>query len=108
MPSLALARWKDPHPRGSDGAERAGFEPAMEREPHTRLAGECLQPLGHLSRGSGQCRAWASTRGPASISAASLGGVAERLNALVLKTSVRRPLTAGSNPAPSAPHGRRP
>src|SRR4051794_21368127 len=34
---------------GSRGAERAGFEPAMEREPHTRLAGECLQPLGHLS-----------------------------------------------------------
>jgi site-specific DNA recombinase len=32
-------------------AERAGFEPAMEFDPHTRLAGECLQPLGHLSRG---------------------------------------------------------
>jgi site-specific DNA recombinase len=31
-------------------AERAGFEPAMELLPHTRLAGECLQPLGHLSR----------------------------------------------------------
>jgi hypothetical protein len=31
-------------------AERAGFEPAMEFDPHTRLAGECLQPLGHLSR----------------------------------------------------------
>jgi hypothetical protein len=30
-------------------AERAGFEPAMECNPHTRLAGECLQPLGHLS-----------------------------------------------------------
>ena len=30
-------------------AERAGFEPAMGVEPHTRLAGECLQPLGHLS-----------------------------------------------------------
>src|ERR671922_236348 len=29
--------------------EREGFEPSMEREPHTRLAGECLQPLGHLS-----------------------------------------------------------
>ena len=29
--------------------ERAGFEPAMEFDPHTRLAGECLQPLGHLS-----------------------------------------------------------
>src|SRR5450631_1999626 len=28
--------------------ERAGFEPAMEFNPHTRLAGECLQPLGHL------------------------------------------------------------
>ena len=38
--------------RGSDKnkmAERAGFEPAMEISPHTRLAGECLQPLGHLS-----------------------------------------------------------
>ena len=33
-------------------AERAGFEPAMEFDPHTRLAGECLQPLGHLSLGS--------------------------------------------------------
>ena len=35
-------------------AERAGFEPAMEFNPHTRLAGECLQPLGHLSRGSNE------------------------------------------------------
>jgi hypothetical protein len=34
--------------------ERAGFEPAMEFNPHTRLAGECLQPLGHLSRGRRQ------------------------------------------------------
>ena len=34
-----------------DRTERAGFEPAMEFDPHTRLAGECLQPLGHLSRG---------------------------------------------------------
>jgi hypothetical protein len=40
-------------------AERAGFEPAMEFNPHTRLAGECLQPLGHLSSESDrQCRAW--------------------------------------------------
>jgi site-specific DNA recombinase len=39
-------------------AERAGFEPAMEFNPHTRLAGECLQPLGHLSgRSSDQCKA---------------------------------------------------
>ena len=37
--------------------ERAGFEPAMECNPHTRLAGECLQPLGHLSWRFGQCRA---------------------------------------------------
>jgi site-specific DNA recombinase len=35
-------------------AERAGFEPAMEFNPHTRLAGECLQPLGHLSLGLGR------------------------------------------------------
>jgi hypothetical protein len=39
--------------------ERAGFEPAMEFDPHTRLAGECLQPLGHLSLDRGpKCRAW--------------------------------------------------
>jgi hypothetical protein len=52
--------------RRSEETERAGFEPAMEREPHTRLAGECLQPLGHLSLGSpasvkgGRGRAWCS------------------------------------------------
>jgi hypothetical protein len=39
--------------RPDSEAERAGFEPAMGREPHTRLAGECLQPLGHLSGGEG-------------------------------------------------------
>ena len=37
-------------------AERAGFEPARELAPPTRLAGECLQPLGHLS-GAPDCRA---------------------------------------------------
>src|SRR4051794_17263013 len=31
-------------------AEREGFEPSNEVAPVTRLAGECLQPLGHLSR----------------------------------------------------------
>jgi site-specific DNA recombinase len=35
-------------------AEREGFEPSMEFDPHTRLAGECLQPLGHLSQDSGR------------------------------------------------------
>ena len=50
-------------------AERAGFEPAMEFDPHTRLAGECLQPLGHLSlRLARQCRGcracWASALHP--------------------------------------------
>ena len=35
-------------------AERGGFEPPMEFDPHTRLAGECLQPLGHLSRDCGR------------------------------------------------------
>src|SRR5687768_12469834 len=33
----------------SRGAEREGFEPSRELAPPTRLAGECLQPLGHLS-----------------------------------------------------------
>jgi hypothetical protein len=47
----------------SAGTERAGFEPAMEFNPHTRLAGECLQPLGHLSwRSSDQCKASALPR----------------------------------------------
>jgi site-specific DNA recombinase len=32
-------------------AEREGFEPSRELAPPTRLAGECLQPLGHLSGG---------------------------------------------------------
>ena len=36
-------------------AEREGFEPSVEYNPHTRLAGEHLRPLGHLSAGlSGQ------------------------------------------------------
>src|SRR5512135_727944 len=77
-------------------AERAGFEPAKEREPLTRLAGECLQPLGHLSRGArgsveaasgaaGARRTPASRRGPVeSIIYDRLhkatGGVAERSN----------------------------
>jgi hypothetical protein len=48
---------RDPDFRGRGSqymqmAERAGFEPAMEFNPHTRLAGECLQPLGHLSKDS--------------------------------------------------------
>ncbi len=30
-------------------AEREGFEPSMGVKAHTPLAGECLQPLGHLS-----------------------------------------------------------
>src|SRR5438045_3669705 len=43
-PSIATGRrW----PPCGTRAERAGFEPAMGRESHTRLAGECLQPLGH-------------------------------------------------------------
>ncbi len=33
----------------SPPAEREGFEPSRELAPPTRLAGECLQPLGHLS-----------------------------------------------------------
>jgi hypothetical protein len=35
-------------------AEREGFEPSRELAPPTRLAGECLQPLGHLSGRSGR------------------------------------------------------
>ncbi len=30
-------------------AEREGFEPSVEFNPYNRLAGGCLQPLGHLS-----------------------------------------------------------
>ena len=31
-------------------AEREGFEPSVRFNPYTRLAGEHLRPLGHLSR----------------------------------------------------------
>jgi hypothetical protein len=31
-------------------AEREGFEPSIRDKPYTPLAGERLQPLGHLSR----------------------------------------------------------
>src|SRR3954464_11549860 len=110
MWSLAIGgRWA---PSGG-GAERAGFEPAMEVSPHTRLAGECLQPLGHLSGQASQSRASASFRRarekahmlpPADPAAplrynvpAAPGGVAERLNAPVLKTGDGRPPSAGSN-----------
>ena len=30
-------------------AEREGFEPSIRDKPYTPLAGERLQPLGHLS-----------------------------------------------------------
>ena len=33
----------------SEMAEREGFEPSMGDKTHTPLAGERLQPLGHLS-----------------------------------------------------------
>jgi site-specific DNA recombinase len=52
VPEMTMASIYRGH--GSDKtrmAERAGFEPAKGYEPLTRLAGECLQPLGHLSRG---------------------------------------------------------
>ena len=52
------ARQKTSVYAASTETERAGFEPAMEFNPHTRLAGECLQPLGHLSwRWTSQCKA---------------------------------------------------
>jgi hypothetical protein len=38
-------------PRLGKMAEREGFEPSVEVSPHTRLAGEHLRPLGHLSCG---------------------------------------------------------
>src|SRR3954467_11105642 len=45
MSALPLTHWSPPR------AEREGFEPSRELTPPTRLAGECLQPLGHLSGG---------------------------------------------------------
>ena len=80
-----------PATSSTPGAERAGFEPAKECEPLTRLAGECLQPLGHLSgQVGGSLEADTNVAGSrASIAPARHGGVAERSNALVLKTRVR-------------------
>ncbi len=36
-------------------AEREGFEPSIRDKPYTPLAGERLQPLGHLSEKSIRC-----------------------------------------------------
>ena len=36
-------------------AESEGFEPSMEFNPHTPLAGEPLQPLGQLSASTKWC-----------------------------------------------------
>jgi hypothetical protein len=72
----------------------------MEFDPHTRLAGECLQPLGHLSPRKRRASVEpfrphvslavaigypVASAGPAAA-AAVRGRVAERLNAAVLKT----------------------
>jgi hypothetical protein len=74
-------------------AERAGFEPAMGVEPHTRLAGECLQPLGHLSL------------------RLSLGSVERRAGARWRRAAARRRLAVrsgrASGAAPGYPAGRR-
>src|ERR1700727_4005501 len=54
--------------------ERAGFEPAMECDPHTRLAGECLQPPGHSSRlGTAKFRGARRPAGAQSPTATPLG-----------------------------------
>jgi hypothetical protein len=61
-----LVRLREANEQKSGLTERAGFEPAMEFDPHTRLAGECLQPLGHLSLRSGsQFRAYGPRHAPA-------------------------------------------
>ena len=41
---------KTPPSRVAFSTDRAGFEPAVEREPYAGLANRYLQPLGHLSR----------------------------------------------------------
>src|SRR5436853_2746544 len=66
--------------RGRDSNPRWSFD------PHTRLAGECLQPLGHLSlSGEASVEPGGGDRAARSICGC-LGRVAERLNAAVLKT----------------------
>jgi hypothetical protein len=104
-------------------AEREGFEPSMEFNPHTRLAGECLQPLGHLSR-AGQSRRYRHGRPASRLSGRSRsdrrippapeslaspgrpGGVAERLNAAVLKTVDGGNVVRGFESLPLRPHAR--
>ena len=47
--SCGVLCWNLPGWYGASVAEREGFEPSRELEPPTRLAGERLRPLGHLS-----------------------------------------------------------
>ncbi len=70
-------------------AEREGFEPSMEFNPHTRLAGECLQPLGHLS-GAGQSRPLPAARrsppGPPAVRPNAVGSPAGRVPSMSGRT----------------------
>ena len=87
-PRGARARGRDPdQPRceNGKGGERRGRDsnPRIGLTPINRLAGGCLQPLGHLSaRGP-----YRSGRSAGRLAGAAPGGVAERSNAAVLKTA---------------------
>ena len=52
MSAYAACFWKSKRFKSLRMAEREGFEPSMGVAAHTPLAGERLQPLGHLSGGA--------------------------------------------------------
>ncbi len=98
-----LAPWSHEWLRLPRKTERAGFEPAMEFDPHTRLAGECLQPLGHLSLGidwefrgcqGSHGRAWRLARRERA---------AERSNAPATATRAAKPTVQASSHCPRYP-----
>ena len=73
-------------------AEREGFEPSRELAPPTRLAGECLQPLGHLSGAGADSRNYRRRPRPAP------GGAARRY--------ARAAMSATETATPSIPMSR--
>src|SRR3954454_22915052 len=100
-------RGRRPAPPRERETEREGFEPSRELAPPTRLAGECLQPLGHLSwerltAGGAPGRATLGDLAEGLPSPPDPGGVAEWLNAAALKAVDRLRRSGGSNPSPSA------
>jgi hypothetical protein len=92
---------RKPRPSGAF-RERRGRDsnPRWGSKPHTRLAGECLQPLGHLSRWR-QCNPVLAGSTAATLAAARRGGRVVECTGLESRSPPRGPWVRIPPPPPS-------